>query len=407
MAGLLLVLLLLAAGGYVVLRDVGANSGAETADPQDVRPARAADVLGDLQQALRAGDAEAAASLAPPGDEAVAGRLGAVAGNAQALGLVDLTLRYHRDISTGAEAGRWPAVVDMSWRVPGVDRMPATAQVRAEFVADGNRVAISMLGGNGRTPVWLAGPVDVRWVDRDVVVMVADSLGAARAQQYAELVGRSLPAVRSAVPGWHGNIAVAVPAVSTGVDLALDASPGTHTDSAAVTGTADGAREPGSPVRILVNPDQLSGSAAIRDQGVITHELAHAAMGAATTTDALPLWLMEGFADVVAVRALRPSPLDSTDTLAEQVRGDGVPTALPGPEQFDLSAPAQRRAAYESARIACEILVDAAGLPGLRRVYREVEAGVTLDAALRQHAGVSEAELVRQWRARLARLAQR
>lgn len=102
--------------------------------------------------------------------------------------------------------------------------------------------------------------------------------------------------------------------------------------------------------------------------------------------------------------ALRRSVLDSTAQIAEQVRAQGVPTTLPGPEQFDLAAPEQRRASDESARIACHVVVDQAGLEGLRRVYREVESGTTLDAALREHAGLSERALVRVWRARLTAL---
>lgn len=400
----MLVLLLLAAGGYLVLRDDASEPGTGAAAPDRAQPAQAAATVSQLQAALRAGDAQAAAALGPSGDQQARRHLAAIARNARALGLVDLTLEYNRETSAGAADGRWPAAVDLGWRVRGVDRDPARTEVRAEFSADGDRVAIAALGGGDRTPLWLTGPVNVRWVDADVVVLVAASLGSDRLAGYTELVRQSLPAVRAYVPRWRGNVAVEVPATTAGVATALGEPPDTYTVVAAATGTADGARVPGTPVRVVVNPDQLPGVLTNRGRGVMTHELVHVAMGAATTTGEVPLWLVEGFADAVAVNALAPSALDSTARIVEQVRAQGIPTALPGPQQFDLRYPENLRATYESARIACGVVLDQAGLAGLRRVYREVESGATLDAALREQADLTERELVRRWRARLMEL---
>lgn len=404
MIGLLLVLSLLATGAYLVLRDDRSEPGTGAAALDRAQPAQAAATVSQLQTAFRAGDAPAAAALAPSGDTQAGRHLAAIARNAQALGMVDLRLGYNRETSAGAVDGRWTAAVDLGWRVPGVDRDTARTEVRVEFVTDGDRVAISALGGGDRTPLWLTGPVNVRWVDAEVVVIVAASLGSDRLAGYTELVRRSLPAARASVPGWRGNVAVEVPATAAAVAAALGEPSGTYADVAAVVGTADGAREPGSPVRVVVNPDELPGMLTDRERGVVTHELVHVAMGAATTTGEVPVWLVEGFADVVAVNALGPSALDSTARITEQVRVQGAPRTLPGLEQFDPSTPEQLRATYESARIACQVVLDQAGLAGLRMVYRDVESGMTLDAALRKRADLSERELVRQWRARLTEL---
>lgn len=399
MVGLLLVLLLMGAGAAAVLRDGdAADPGTGAATSTGPQPARAAAVLNQLQGALVAGDAEAAAALAPSGDEAAGRTLAAAARNAQELGLVDLTLVYGRGTSASTD-GRWPALVNLGWRIPGVDRRPARTQVRAEFVVDGDRVAISELGGGDRTPVWLAGPVRVKRLGEDAVVAVASSLGAARAEGYLDLVRDALPTVRAAVPDWQGNVAVQVPATAAGVDEMLGKPNGTYAGIAAVTGTADGSGAPGAPVRVVINPEERG----VGERIVMTHELAHVAMGAASAPGNLPAWLVEGFAEVVAVSAIAPGQRSTTE-IAHLIDTEGAPTGLPRDEQFDPTTARHLRAAYEGARLACEVIVDRAGLVGLRRIYRDLEQDTAIDLALREHADLSERELVRQWRARLAGL---
>ena len=80
-----------------------------------------------------------------------------------------------------------------------------------------------------------------------------------------------------------------------------------------------------------------------------------------------------------------------------------MPDHLPGPAEFDTRA-ADLQAAYEQAWLACRVLAERMGPDGLVRLYRRVEAGEQLSAALRR-SGVPEEALVRAWQRRLQDLA--
>ena len=134
----------------------------------------------------------------------------------------------------------------------------------------------------------------------------------------------------------------------------------------------------------------------------MSHEATHVAAGAASS--ALPLWLLEGFADYVALRDVDLPASATAGQIIAEVRRDGLPEALPGPAEFD-TASAHLGAAYESAWLACVVLAEAGGEGALADVYRAVDHGRSVDDALRVSVGFDEAELVRRWQERLSDLA--
>ncbi len=138
------------------------------------QPALAAQTLQRLERAVSERDVAGAESLALAGDESAVALLGALAKNARALRVQDFTLRYVDEAGAVSTDGSWPASVDVTWRFGGFDAAPARAEVRFRFVARGDVVALSSVGGGDlRTPIWLSGPVEVRRTPTTLVVAAA------------------------------------------------------------------------------------------------------------------------------------------------------------------------------------------------------------------------------------------
>ena len=123
---------------------------------------------------------------------------------------------------------------------------------------------------------------------------------AASAGRYpAARVARAVHQVRRVLPGWRGRWSSRCPQPRPSSTRRCDAQPGEYDNIAAVTTTEDGSLAPGAPVRVFVNPavfDRLRQRGA---QVVISHEATHVATGA--TFASMPTWLLEGFADYVAL----------------------------------------------------------------------------------------------------------
>jgi hypothetical protein len=377
---------------YLASPDGGARPTAE--------PAEAARVLRALEEAVAARDVESAAALA--GDSpAGADLLRTVVANAGSLDVVDFTLRYVDETSSTSADGAWTAAVDMTWRFSGFDKVPVREEVLLEFDASGpGSTVIGIGGGDRRTPLWLTAPLEVRR-SGELLVLVAGS--AADADKYAARAAAAVPAVRAVLPAWPGGLVVEVPATAAELDAMLAAEPGAYADIAAVSATVDGTLTPTSPAHVFVNPDLYRELGPAGEQVVMTHEATHIATEAPVTSG-MPLWLLEGFADYVALRGTDLPMSKTAGQLIAQVRTEGVPDALPGPAEFDSTA-THLGASYEAAWLACLVVADLAGEDALVRVYDDVRRGADIGTALSSRAGLDEAELTTRWQARLERLA--
>lgn len=375
--------------------DPGPRPPAASSPPS--RQAAGETVADALERALRTNDGPGAAALGAPGAATVDTRLRAAAANVEALGVEGLTLDYRAASDGGSPAsGRWDGVLEVSWRpLPGEGRTSLDVPVGLEWVGDHASIA-SVADGAVRLPLWLAGPVQVRrgpgW---RVVVRDAggptDELAQATRSAVAG-IGRVLPV--------GGPIDVELPADPGEYAATLGSRPGEFDALVAVTTTVDGSVGRRAPQRVVVNPGLLPTLDADGLALVLAHEIVHVALRDVTTPG--PRWLSEGYADHVALRALRVRPV--TSVAAELARARGVPAGLPTAADFTRSGRALE-AAYERSWLACEVIADAAGEDGLLRLRRLVAAGRPVGVALRQVADLSRAELVALWRQRLARLA--
>ena len=358
----------------------------------------ASDALRRLVRAVRAGSMPLAAQV--PTDGPGTAQVLAVAGNAAALAVTGFSLRYVDEVVPLSAAGAWTAAVEVTWRFGGIDRRVARTELRVGFdQADGTARITTVGGGSGaaRTPVWMTGRVSVRRTP-DTLVLAAPGVDVDR---YASQASRAVTQVRRVLPGWRTPLVVEVPASERALDQALGAENGRYTAIAAVTSAIDG-RAGRSPVHVFVNPE-VDGR--LRRQGaqvVMTHEAVHVATDAPGSS--VPLWLLEGFADYVALRDVGLPTSTTAGQVIDQVRTDGLPRALPGAGEFD-TGDAHLGAAYEAAWVACTVLAERGDEQDLVDLYDRVEAGTPVRRALRGSFAWSEADLVAAWRARLAQLA--
>ena len=393
---MLVATLVVTAVSWTALRD--APYVAPTPDDPSPHPvaAEAARTLDLLAAAVNEGDRDAASALAPSGDDEARALLADIVDNAHDLRLEELSLRYVGEDGGVSAAGAWPAAVEATWQLPE-DDAPSRTELQVGLVTAGAQVGIRSFGGAGRTPVWLTGPVTVRRAPGVLVVDRADD-----AERMLSLAAAAVPVVRRVLPDWTPRLVVEVPATAAALDDALGADEGTYADVAAVTASADGSSGRGAPVHVYINPQVFARLSAIGAKVVMSHEAAHVAAGAARSD--LPLWLLEGFADYVALRDV-DLPLRTTAAqVVAEVRRDGPPADLPADQAFD-PAGARLGAAYEAAWLACVVIAETSGERALVDLYRAVDRGIPLDEALQDTAGFGERALVRRWQERLSDLA--
>lgn len=381
----------------VVLTAEGRNEvDQRPVDAPRASPASAAAVLTAFVDGVDARDAAGLAALAPPGDAAAATVLTGVAANARTLDLRAVSARFVDQVGTVAADGSWTGLADLTWQLGDLDAEPSRAEVSVSFAPDDDGLGIAGFDatGQGRVPLWLRDELSVARADGVLVMLDGAPRDAATVVQRVE---RGIDVVQRVLPEWSGPVVVEVPASAADLDETLGAVPGTYAAIAAVTTTAGSATGPGAPVRVFVNPDVTVGLRRAGAQVVMSHELVHVATDAARTP--MPLWLLEGFADYVA---LRDTNLPDRTTLGRAIaaaRRDGVPTALPSAADFDTRAP-DLQARYEEAWLACRIIAERLGERGLVQVYDEAAAGAPLGGVLRRN-GFTLPELTVEWTNRL------
>jgi len=184
-----------------------------------------------------------------------------------------------------------------------------------------------------------------------------------------------------------------------------------------VAAATDGPLTPGRTAgadRIVLVPDAWTSLSSAGRDVVMTHELTHVTVRASTTR-AVPVWLSEGFAELVAYEPVDLPEATIVAPALEQVRSTGLPRALPAEADFQ---PGTRSldAAYGLSLLALRTLADAYGTQAVVRVYREAAGGLDLptdrlddpeaavDEGLRAVVHTSRPALVARWQARIRQL---
>jgi hypothetical protein len=382
---------------WLATRDSTYHAPLDGRPTQRVDQTRATALLTDLEAAVRRHDGPAAARLAatPGARDELAG----VARNARALHVADFSLRYVASSGAVAPGGAWTADVATTWRFARFDRRLERVEIRVRFAPAHGRLRIAGIGGGARrSPLWLSGPVQVR---RTPVSMVVVAGSAARADAVAPLARRAVPQVRRVLPHWRGGLVVEVPASQAGLEAALGVSRGHYAGIAAVTTSVDGSQARQAPNHVFINPRVFLPLRPRGAQVVITHEATHVATRASTS--AAPIWLVEGFADYVALSSQRLPVSTTAARIIALVRRSGPPSHLPTSADFDPGAP-HLEAQYEGAWLATRLLAQDGGRAALVAFYDAVDAGGSVPAEMRRYFGFGPVAFTRQWRNLLSHL---
>jgi hypothetical protein len=384
----------------------GSGAGTAADGPGD-RGDAARTLLGRLTRALASGDRADVAALAAPGDPAARRELGDLFANVRLLHLDDLTMRYvDEDAGALPDARRrtlggrgWVGDVELGWRLRGWDSGPGREEVTMTFVrtARGAAFVTARDDGGAAAPLWLLDRVATRAADRSLVVGARST----RPGRFAALAARAVVDVRRVLPRYRGRLVVEVPADGGQLSRVLGSDPGQYDGIAAVTTTVDGSTRADAPAHIFVNRDVFDPLGPRGSQIVMSHEATHVATGAATST--MPTWLLEGFADFVALDHVDlPVSVTASQVLAA-VRRDGPPRHLPGAAEFDPKNQALG-ASYEAAWLACRLLAQRYGERRLVAFYRAADRAGSTAAPFREVLGTDEAAFTRAWRASLRSL---
>lgn len=374
-------------------------SGASTAG----RAESAQRTLSDLVHALDRTDTAAADALATPKARPA---IEAMVANVKLLGLDQLGLRFVDDQSVLSASdrdqygpGAWAGTAELAYRLAGWDAQATRLETRFVFVHSGDRDLIAGVGGGeARTPLWVAGPVRTDRVGRALVVAAASQ----DAAHYLDLAKQALLDVGQVLPRWDGRLVLEVPGSEDELDAALAAPKEQYANIAAVTTTVDGSLAAGSPVHVFLNPRVFDGLGPRGAQVVVSHETTHVATDA--TFANMPTWLLEGFADYVALdHAGIPVGTAASQILA-RIRKDGPPDHLPTSTELDPTANGLG-ATYEEAWLAARFVAEQYGEGKLVAFYRAVNDGAKVEVAFHSVLGTSEDAFVRSWRTDLRHLA--
>ena len=373
----------------------------------DTRADRATSLLDRLTAALTSRSRERALALAAPSDAAARRELAELVANVRDLDVDDLSLRYvdedagrlSADQQRRLGARAWVGDVQLSWRVHGADRHAARREVTMTFAETRTGAAfVTARSDYGEAaPLWLLERVHVARTGRAVVVTTPGTDG----RRFTRLADQAVTDVRKVLPRWRAPLVVEVPRSESQLGHVLG-SQEQYGGIAAVTTTADGGGSSGSPVHIFVNPKVFDPLGARGSQIVMSHEATHVATGAATSS--MPTWLLEGFADYVALDHVDLPVSATASQILARVRKSGPPKALPGAADFDPES-STLGSTYEAAWLACRLIGEKYGEARLIRFYRASDRAGSTEGPFRDVLGTDEDAFTRAWRASLRRLA--
>ncbi|WP_018654861.1 hypothetical protein [Actinomadura flavalba] len=384
-AGLCVVLALLGAAAFAVLRPGAAPSGAPGEDAVGALLERRA-------AAVARGDRAAFLDTVTPALRAPEGR---VFDNLRRMPL-DAWRERFAGFGDVAPSGEASVRVTVRHRLRGFDRAETGRERTLRLTWHDGGWRVSGSGAGDDPEIWDGGPLRV--------VTGAASLVIGDAPEVAE-ISRRLDAAEPVVTsvtgrGWARTsvaLAPARPAVARA--LAGSSSPDL-TRIAALATVAPGVDGGRGADRVVVSPGTFTRLTATGRDVVLTHELTHVALDAARDTRT-PMWLIEGLADHVGYKRANLGVREAAAELRADVRAGRVPSALPDAAAFSASSDRLTQA-YQESWLACRMIARDHGEKILLHLYRT--AGRTSEsAALRSTLGLSLSRFTAQWRTELRR----
>lgn len=266
------------------------------------------------------------------------------------------------------------------WSVPGTATAEHTLWLTLRPGPEGPRLA-GITDGPPATDAG-AGPLPIWWLEPVRIIRQGEvAVLAARSQdpddwlpglvEAREVVARRVPTTEPLV--------AQLPGTAAGFERVLGVRPGSHRLVAAAAWPF------GDAVHLVVNPEAGGATQGEARQVLLTHEAVHVASGSVRGTG--PLWLTEGYADLVALAGQPAVAAAHEANLADDQRRHGIARALVTNAELQPDN-ARVHAHYQRAWITVRVLdhgPDSRPAPGggvADRVHAAVVAGTPLDAAL-------------------------
>jgi hypothetical protein len=296
--------------------------------------------------------------------------------------------------------------VTFSYELRDADTEPSAHELWLTFVNRSGHARLAAdadlvdSGGASWHGPWDFGPIEV---DRGRYSLVlAHPLRADIMPVLARVLDSSVAAVTKAWgTRWDQQIALVVPDSQAEMNQVLENTLPLSQIAATtyVNGVDAGTGRP-EGVRIAVNPANLVRLDAIGLRIVIQHEVTLVATWT-NKSESSPIWLTEGFAEYVANLDTGQSVPFAAAELARQVRAGAVPAALPTAADFG-SEQTRLPQAYEEAWLACRLIAQHAGQPGLVKLFRQVGASdagaaAAVETALQSVLHTSTARFTLAW----------
>ena len=316
----------------------------------------------------------------------------------EALGANAVELRYVSggDVADRAD-GSALATVDVSWRagerIGLSDTTVHTSSVafRVTPQANGHFSLVGAKPREGALPIWLAGAVAVERSSGSVVIRVD---GGDEQLPVESMATAARAAVGRVVPGTKGDVTVVSPHTQDQMARLVGQPPAQVRQIAAVTTRLDGRGGTSADTVIVLNPAVFSTMDRRAAQVVLTHEATHLLTHAVGTR--AESWVVEGFADYVALHDDSASLAVSAGQILAEVKAGRTPKHLPSATDFDAEAHGLG-AVYESAWMIFRMLGERYGDSRVVGFYEAVMAGDRLDDALATSFGLTTAQLTTQW----------
>ncbi len=324
----------------------------------------------------------------------------------EALGAHSVELRYVSggDVADRAD-GSASATVDVSWRAGDTIGLDDTT-VRSSSVAfrvapqaDGRFALVAASPRKGALPIWLAGDVTVERTSGSVVVRVDDGDAELPVESMATA---ARAAVGRVVPDAKGEVTVVSPHTQGQMARLVGQPLDQVRQIAAVTTRLDAQGGTSDDTVIVLNPTVFSTMDRRAAQVVLTHEATHLLTDAVGTR--AESWVVEGFADFVALRDDSASLSVSAGQILGEVNAGRAPKRLPSTADFDAESHGLG-AIYESAWMIFRMLGERYGDARVVGFYQAVMAGAKLDVALTTSFGLTVDRLTADWLDYLAKSA--
>lgn len=298
----------------------------------------------------------------------------------------------------------WVARVVLVYRLADADLADVRREQYLTLVKRADRWLVASDTDGGSAPdLWDLGPVHVVRGERSLVLGTA---GAEELQRYARETDAAAARVDGVWgTGWPRTVVVMVPQSQAEMAALLlrDDQTGLDQIAAVTTGEIGIDHEGTSADRVIANPAGFAQLGQLGRRVVLTHEITHVATRATTTQD-LPIWLSEGFADYVAYDDAGVSRSVIAEDVLDLVRAGKTPTGLPQEADFDPKR-GEIAPAYSGAWLAAELIARTWGEPKLVEFYRAVASGTAEADAFAKVLGVDQAAFTQRWQAYLADLA--